>query len=647
MNAIHTKHWSFTRILGSVLILLAAALILPGAGSDLAQAQDAVDATALAKQIDKDLRATERDMHNGKNESADQQLRGIAAQIEQLAAADPENAKLKSLQSKHGRIRKMLDRKLGISTMAKSAPSAAKVPKAPTLPKVAPAAAAAAVAAPAKPTDAGAEPLPRAVQGDLKNALAKLDEAEAQWSADHTGKTTVSGETDPRAVKLDAMEQPLQSANYYYDNILKKCQRTSSPCEPHHPEIVAVQERLDAQAANVAALEQELASAAAEQAPAAEQAAAQAQAAEADCEGWKDRMAVYTDGDKALYRCGNAGPDEMPACKAQYDEAQALMADFGNTPWAEEPCGAIHSTLSDLERYMENFADSYARYEKEHAEAIANRGEIVFSKQPIDPDNPASLTDSFSAGDRIYGLIQTTKPFTEIYDGKSSANVMVNARIDGEKIHAQFVELKTPELMAQQHIVFEIAPAPALMTAYSTPGRSYGMSTATLKQGPNELTHHLGQLGPGEHTVSFDITYFGTTWAAGSFTISGDDFSVYADLHEQIAQGVAASVTLPPAKMTNKAMATEMRALLENAGWENIHRINIVDKDWWIDRVSGGNSPVQSRHIAAAALARDDGGYYYKRCTFHQDKLITGGFGELYLSHQGVRVPIPEANIDR
>jgi hypothetical protein len=56
---------------------------------------------------------------------------------------------------------------------------------------------------------------------------------------------------------------------------------------------------------------------------------------------------------------------------------------------------------------------------------------------------------------------------------------------------------------------------------------------------------------------------------------------------------------------------------------------------------------VKSRHLAAAALARDGEGYYYKVCTFHQDQLLTGGFGELYLSHQGERVPVPKDNIDR
>jgi len=147
--------------------------------------------------------------------------------------------------------------------------------------------------------------------------------------------------------------------------------------------------------------------------------------------------------------------------------------------------------------------------------------------------------------------------------------------------------------------------------------------------------------------MAFDITYFGTTWAAGSFTISGDGFDSYAELHEKIADSVAGAVTLPPARQTDKAMAAKMEALLENAGWDDIHRINIVDKDWWIDRVAGGDSAVKSRHIAAAALARDSEGYYYKVCTFHQDQLLGGGFGELYLSHQGDRVPVPEANIDK
>ena len=69
--------------------------------------------------------------------------------------------------------------------------------------------------------------------------------------------------------------------------------------------------------------------------------------------------------------------------------------------------------------------------------------------------------------------------------------------------------------------------------------------------------------------------------------------------------------------MVNKKLAAEMEDLLKNAGWTKVYRLNIVDKDWWIDRVSGGNSPVKSRHIAAAVITRgDDGNYFYKVCTF-------------------------------
>ena len=147
--------------------------------------------------------------------------------------------------------------------------------------------------------------------------------------------------------------------------------------------------------------------------------------------------------------------------------------------------------------------------------------------------------------------------------------------------------------------------------------------------------------------MQLQIQYFGTIWAKGEFTIEGADFKPYADLHAKIAGAVSQAVTLPEAKMVNKSLADEMKALLGNAGWSNIHRINIVDKDWWINRTSGGNSPVKSRHIAAAALAKDGGGYYYKVCTFQQDRLISGGFGKLHLSHQGAKVPVPAQNINK
>ncbi len=620
-----------------MIMIAALCAAVPAVWMNHALADQAVDSTVLANEINKSLRAAENNMFSGKNEEADQQLNAIALQIEQLKAADPANTKLKSLETKYGQIRKNLDRKLGVST-PKASTAAPGLPPKPS---------AAAMPQPASAPVADPNALPRAVQGDMTNANAKLDEAESKWAEDSTGGRTVRGSTDPDEVKLDAVEQPFNSANYYYENILKKCQSASSPCDPGNPEIAALKMRIDAMQANIDGLHANIDKTAAASAAAAAETEAQAQAAEADCEAWNQRMQAYTEGDKALYRCVSADAGDMPRCKGFYDESVALKAELANTPWAAEPCGALGSTMSELNRYMDNFKSAYDSFTAEQAAAQANMGQIVFSTQPISTGNPSNLTSQFMAGDYIYGLIQTVKPWSEIYSGKSSADVMVNVRLDGEKIHAQFVKLKSPDLMASQHLVFEIAPDPANMTAYADPNREYGSSTATLRQGPNELTEHLSKLAPGQHTMEFDIVYFGVTWSAGSFTISGDDFGAYAKLHQQIAAGVSAAVTLPAAAMTNQSMADEMRSLLQNAGWEGIHRINIVDKDWWTDRVSGGNSAVQSRHIAAAALARDGEGYYYKVCTFHQDKLLTGGFGDLYLSHQGDRVPIPEENIDK
>jgi hypothetical protein len=129
--------------------------------------------------------------------------------------------------------------------------------------------------------------------------------------------------------------------------------------------------------------------------------------------------------------------------------------------------------------------------------------------------------------------------------------------------------------------------------------------------------------------------------ALGELTIEGQDYTSYKTLHDAIKQELAAGRPFPPAKMTNKEMETKMVNLLKNAGWSHVLKLHIVDKAWWIDRVAGGNSMVKSRHMAAAAAYKDaDNKYYYKTCTFHEHRLITGGFGPLELTHQSAPVPV-------
>ena len=266
-------------------------------------------------------------------------------------------------------------------------------------------------------------------------------------------------------------------------------------------------------------------------------------------------------------------------------------------------------------------------------------GTVVFSTKPIDPAAPAGLTRSFKAGERIYALMRWEKPLAEVYPGKDQ--VMLRLEIDGQPVHYQYVTFRSPALMKARSLRVDVAPDAALMTAYKDPGLEWGAGQANLRVGPEAYTYFLGKLSVGRHTVVLRDFDFGSSQSTGSFTVEGSDFASYGRLHEEMKVAVAASASFPESKMRNASLDAEMKKLLENAGWRGIRRFAIVDKDWWIDRISGGDSPVESRHIAAAAEACDAGGCYYKVCTFHQRSLLGGGFGRLELTHQGDRKPLP------
>ena len=269
----------------------------------------------------------------------------------------------------------------------------------------------------------------------------------------------------------------------------------------------------------------------------------------------------------------------------------------------------------------------------------AGAGKVVFSTKPIDPAAPSGLTTTFKAGEKVYALMQWDRPLSEVYAGKDQ--LMIRLEIDGQAVHYQYLTFRDKGLMKAKSLRMDVAPDPAATTAYKVAGLEWGAGHKNLKIGPEAATFFLGQLSPGRHTVTLRDFDFGESKSTGTFTIEGSDYGAYARLHEQMKGAVAASATFPEAKMKNASLEAEMRKLLENAGWRGIRRLAIVDKDWWIDRVSGGDSPVESRHMDAAAEACDAQGCYYKVCTFHQRSLLGGGFGRLELSHQGTRKPLP------
>ncbi len=371
--------------------------------------------------------------------------------------------------------------------------------------------------------------------------------------------------------------------------------------------------------------------------------AAKAQAAEASCRQWTKRLSQYMGGDKLLGYYPTNDMQLITQWRSIAAEAEATLAEYpqGTCPAADGIAKFLTSKLNDFKGYD-------TQVKQQAAKTKADMGQLLFSSAPIKGPGHGSSRPTFKAGDHIYGMVQFTKPMSQIYKKKKDFTIRVDVTIDGKKIHAQFVSIKTEAYGNRDYLIFNIAPKPSEMTAYSDKNITYGKSNATTIQGPNEMTQRLGSLGPGSHTVEFSVYYYGKSWAKGGFTLIGSDFSFYTKLHQKIAQGVVADRTLPKAKMQNKKIEEEMIALLKDAGWENVYRLNIVDKDWWIERVDGGNTAVKSRYMAAVALTKkSDGTYVYRKCIFHQDRLLSGGFGKLYLSHQGDEVSIDTKNIDK
>ncbi|MBE0585446.1 MAG: hypothetical protein IH612_17015, partial [Desulfofustis sp.] len=368
-------------------------------------------------------------------------------------------------------------------------------------------------AAPAvQPATAGK--LPGGISSRLTKITAELDKAEQAYSA--------NGNTPSNRTYV-----PLQKARVLKDEIDKNY---AGQFSESHPEIAVVFERLNRLQAMMDESTETSATASATATTKATN-----KTGELSCEQWNTKFQVFTQGDRALHSYPTDDAAQMERWKAAYDESTALLADYRASSMNQETCPWAEGTIRQLSNYRETFAGIYATYQQDNAKAAASRGEFVFASAPIDPAAPKDLTDRFRAGDHIYGLIRTTMPWSAIYENDQEAQVRVDVTLDGKQIHAQFITVRDPQLLAGNHLLFDIAPDPSKMNAYATPGIEFGKSSATMRQGPNELTHHLGGLTAGTHELQFTIQYYGTTYASGGFTIDGDDFGPYAALHETIA----------------------------------------------------------------------------------------------------------------
>ena len=284
-------------------------------------------------------------------------------------------------------------------------------------------------------------------------------------------------------------------------------------------------------------------------------------------------------------------------------------------------------------------------------EEAVKPGKIVFSKAPINAAKPENLVTSFKAGDYIYALVQTEKNWRDLLgkgDKKAKeVEVPLDMLVDGKDVDFQYITIKKAEAIDGKMLVVDIAPEPAKMTAYKDPNFAWAEGKGNRKIGPDTYTFNLAEMKPGKHTIKFQVRSYGDIFSVGEFTIEGDNYKFYGELREKILKEAFAIAGMPKAQMTDKELESTMQKLLENRGWKNIRKLVIVDKDWWLDRTEGGDSPIKGRHIAAAAVAKgDDGKFYWATVTYEQQKTLSG-WSTLEISNIGEKKPILEENIDK
>jgi hypothetical protein len=283
-------------------------------------------------------------------------------------------------------------------------------------------------------------------------------------------------------------------------------------------------------------------------------------------------------------------------------------------------------------------------------EGAAGQGKIIFSKSPIDAAKPGKAVTTFKSGDYIYALVQVEKNWRDLLGkGNKSAKeveVPMEMLVDGQKVDFQYITIKKAEALDGKALVLDIAPEPAKMTAYKDPGFAWAEGKGRRKIGPDTYTFNLAEMKPGKHIIKFQIFSFGDIFSAGEFTIEGDNYKFYGDLREKILKEAFAVAGIPKAQMTDKELEATMKKLLENRGWKNIRKLVIVDKDWWLDRTEGGDSPIKSRHIAAAAVAKDDDGKFYWATVTYEQQNTLSGWSTLEVSNIGDKKAILEENID-
>ncbi len=296
-------------------------------------------------------------------------------------------------------------------------------------------------------------------------------------------------------------------------------------------------------------------------------------------------------------------------------------------------------------------------------------GEIIFSKTQIVPGQPIRAASDFIAGDAIYAEAWLPKPLQELYNAQPNAKLDVEVFVyeikpplydyqQPSEEQLTFVNMRVSgEFLKITHLLIEIAPDAALTVAYTAPGLTF-KEFGKKFDGPVNYTENLSKLKPGKHTLKFVVMCNYADAASGIITISGDDFSFYKKLSEElntIAQNAGAeNALMPVAKKTDAALEGRMITAFKGSNdWKtgfidatDVLLISIYDADWHIRRNELTGAILHQYIRAAIAVKTKNGNCAYYPVTFQED--YTGGkFQPLKYDGVGDKVMMDCANVKK
>ena len=214
----------------------------------------------------------------------------------------------------------------------------------------------------------------------------------------------------------------------------------------------------------------------------------------------------------------------------------------------------------------------------------------------------------------------------------------------------------TGDALQKNFLPVDIVPNIGAMTAYGQADFAYKKFGPKF-DGPVKFAEKLAKLEPGDHTIVVKVKCNYNFVAEGTFTLTGDDFTVFdakaQELNEAASGLKTQDTVMPKAAKSDPALEKEMiAAFVGSQTYQDrikgeVIRIVIIDPDWMIRRheITG---VILHRYIRAAiAVKNGDGSCTLWNLVTYQQDYVSDAFQATRFDGVGDPVKIPCGNVTK